>query len=120
MAGKEQISDRGLLFGSNSLYEVLREIAARKAGSFHGAALAAATGRSRKQVQSELAKLRTLGVVEEAEHGHRGRRHVLRVADTDYARHIVELPKVIDEGCERARTRRMRALPGASKMIPDA
>ena len=94
MPGKEPISERGLLFGSDSLFEVLRDIASRRGKPFHGAAVASAIGRSRKQTQSELAKLRTLGVIEPV--GTKGRREQLRVADARHARAIVGLPALIE------------------------
>jgi hypothetical protein len=48
---RTEIRHEALLFGANSMYDVLRELA-KQTGEFHGGAISRATGYSRKQVQS--------------------------------------------------------------------
>ena len=94
MPAKTPISDQGLLFGSDSLYEVLKALAGQRDKRFHGSALARETGRSRKTALGELEKLKKLGVVESV--GLKGRRKELRVSDNKLAGALLALPALID------------------------
>jgi predicted transcriptional regulator len=91
MPNREPLRDEAILFGANSMYEVLETIAKRQA--FHGAEVAAAIGRTRAQTQRELSKLRRLGVVKSA--GRAGAIEALTVAEDDLARTILALPELL-------------------------
>jgi DNA-binding transcriptional regulator GbsR (MarR family) len=79
----------------------LRELA-KQTGEFHGGAISRATGYSRKQVQSELRKLETIGLIERA--GSSGRAGLLRVADDELSDTVLALPELL--------VRRLDALRG--------
>jgi DNA-binding IclR family transcriptional regulator len=79
------------------MYDLLRALA-HKAGSFHGAALARETGYGRKQVRSELKKLREIGMVEAA--GTDGRKELLRLADDPLTDTVLELPALLEARLE--------------------
>jgi biotin operon repressor len=79
----------------------LRELA-KQTGEFHGGAISRATGYSRKQVQSELRKLETIGLIERA--GSSGRAELLRVADDELSDTVLALPELL--------VRRLDALRG--------
>lgn len=102
MATRTEIRDEALLFGANSMFDVLR-VLARQTGHFHGGGMSRATGYSRKQVQLELRKLETLGVVERI--GRRGRAEMLRVCDDDLADAVLALPELLVERRESMRKR---------------
>ena len=92
MATRAEIRDEALLFGANSMFDVLRELA-RQTGQFHGGGISRATGYSRKQVQVELRKLEMLGVVERV--GRRGRAEMLRLCDDELAETVLALPELL-------------------------
>lgn len=101
-ARRQAVSDRALLFGSNSMYAVLLELArrgrrrrgdAKEPLEFHGAELGT-TGFTRTQIQRELSKLRTLGIIERA--GKVGKAERLTVPNSDLARALLRLVTLID------------------------
>lgn len=97
------VSDRALLFGSNSMYAVLLELARRsqrrrgntpRPVEFHGAELGAQTGFTRTQIQRELKKLRMLGIIERA--GNVGKAERLRVSNNELSRVLLRLVGLIE------------------------
>lgn len=102
MATRAEIRVEALLFGANSMFEVLR-VLARETGEFHGGGISRATGYSRKQVQLELRKLETLGIVERA--GQRGRAELMRICDDELADAVLALPELLLQRVESLRQR---------------
>lgn len=86
------------------MFEVLSALAA-EIGEFHGGGISRATGLSRKQVQLEMRKLETLGVVERV--GRRGRAELLRVCDDELADAVLALPELLARRVERLRLERL-------------
>ena len=93
MPSRETLRDEAILFGANTMYEVLEAIAARRARQFHGAELAHETGRTRAQVQRELSKLRKLGIVRLEERS--GSHELLAVANDELSESLLKLPKLL-------------------------
>jgi DNA-binding transcriptional regulator GbsR (MarR family) len=83
----------------------LRELA-KQTGEFHGGAISRATGYSRKQVQSELRKLETIGLIERA--GSSGRAELLRVADDELSELCSHYRSFLCDGSTRFVVRRSR------------
>lgn len=94
MCPREAVSDHGLLFGENSLYEVLAAIAGRTGEPFHGAALAREVARTEAQVQTEISKLARLGVLEPEPLAGRARHWHAR--QTPLAASIFSLPALLE------------------------
>jgi hypothetical protein len=101
VATRPELRAEALLFGSNSMHDVLAALAF-KSGSFYGAELSHDTGYSRKQVQAELRKLRTIGVIRVD--GRDGRAELLRISDDPLADAVVELPALLEASLAALRT----------------
>ena len=93
LATRTKVRTAALLFGSNSMYDLLCALAV-EAGTFHGAALSRRTGYGRKQVQAELRKLGALGIVEPT--GMSGRKELFRLGDDPLTEAVLDLPALLD------------------------
>lgn len=88
------VSVHGRLFGGDSMYEVLVELARRRRRPFHAYEIAQQIDRHPSQVQRDLARLQAVGVVEEV--ATRGAAKPLRRTGTRLARAVVALPRLIE------------------------
>jgi len=88
------VTVHGRLFGGDSMYEVLVELAAVRRRPFHAYEIAQRTGRHPSQVQRDLARLKAVGILEEVEA--RGAAKPLRRTETRLARAVVALPRLIE------------------------
>lgn len=100
MANREPLREEALLFGANTMYEVLEAIVAKHGAPFHGAQLAADTGRTRTQVQRELSKLRKLSIVEMRSQS--GRAEMLEVVDDRLGEVVLALPGLLKARVSRS------------------
>jgi predicted transcriptional regulator len=76
------------------MYEVLAEIARRRRGSFNAHEIAQVVGRHPSQVQRDLDRLLTIGVLEPAPA--QGAAKPLRPRRTQLARAVIALPLLIE------------------------
>jgi hypothetical protein len=88
------ISPHGRLFGGDSMYEVLAEVARRRRGSFNAHQIAQVVDRHPSQVQRDLDRLITIGVLEPVDTA--GAAKPLRRRHTQLARTVVALPRLIE------------------------
>jgi len=88
------VSIHGRLFGGDSMYEVLVEVARLRRGQFHALEIAERIDRHPSQVQRDLARLTAIGVLEAIES--RGAAQPLRRRSTRLARAVVSLPRLIE------------------------
>lgn len=95
MCPREVVSDHALLFGDNSLYEVLFAIASRGSDAFHGASIARQVSRTDAQVHAEIGKLWRLGVLEEVITQGRARPWVARTQPLAQA--VLSLPRLLED-----------------------
>jgi predicted transcriptional regulator len=99
--GRPQTSDHGKLFGGDSLYEVLAELAARRRATFSVTptadrkvvALAEAAQRTPAQIRREVRKLQSLGVLKEVER--RRKTELFAVTESEISRTVLSLPKLL-------------------------
>ncbi len=88
------VSAHGRLFGGDSMYEVLAELARLRRSQFHAYEIAQRIDRHPSQVQGHLARLMAIGVLEEIEA--RGAAQPMRRKSTPLARSVVSLPGLIE------------------------
>lgn len=88
------VSVHGRLFGGDSMYEVLVEVARLRRRQFHAFEIAQSIERHPSQVQRDLARLTAIGVLEEIES--RGAAQPMRRRSTHLARLVVSLPRLIE------------------------
>jgi hypothetical protein len=88
------VSAHGRLFGGDSMYEVLVEVARLRRRQFHAFEIAQRIDRHPSQVQRDLARLTAIGVLEEIEA--RGAAHLMRRRTSRLARAVVSLPLLIE------------------------
>lgn len=88
------VSAHGRLFGGDSMYEVLVEVARLRRRQFNAFEIAQRIDRQPSQVQRDLARLTAIGVVEEIES--RGAAQPMRRRTTRLARSVVSLPRLIE------------------------
>jgi hypothetical protein len=88
------VSRHGRLFGGDTLYEVLAEIA-RSTGPVRAVGLADAIGRTPKQTRDELAKLQEVGVLRPV--GKDGKALLMGPGESALARAVLSLPRLLDE-----------------------
>jgi hypothetical protein len=99
--GRPQTSAHGKLFGGDSLYEVLAELAARRRAKFsvtpsgdrRVVALADAVRRTPVQTRREVRKLQKLGVLEEVER--RRKTEVYAVTESEISDAVLSLPELL-------------------------
>jgi len=95
------VSPQATLFGSNSLYSVLRELA-RRAGSegrerpteFCVAELRRSLGFTRRQIEIDMKKLSRIGVI--AVQKRRGRKTPIQLVDSDLAEALLHLVRLLE------------------------
>jgi hypothetical protein len=92
------------LFGGDSMYEVLVEVARLRRRHFHAFEIAQRIDRHASQVQRDLARLTAIGVLEEIEA--RGAAQPMRRRSTRLARSVVSLPRLIEVRDRRLQARR--------------
>jgi hypothetical protein len=90
--GRPPTSLHGRLFGGDTLYEVLAEIARSKKPTY-AVPLAAELGRTTKQTRDELAKLQQLHILDEI--AREGKAHLLGPASNPLAKAILQLPQLL-------------------------
>ena len=95
MCPREVVSEHALLFGENSLYEVLFAIASRGGDPFHGASIARQVSRTDAQVQVEIGKLSRLGVLDAV--STRGRARPWVVKARPLAEAVLSLPRLLED-----------------------
>lgn len=88
------VSAHGRLFGGDSMYEVLVEVARLRRRQFHAFEVAQRIGRHPSQVQRDLARLTAIGVLEEIEAP--GAAQPMRRRTTRLARVVVSLPRLVE------------------------
>lgn len=99
--GRPQTSPHGKLFGGDSLYEVLAELAANRGKKFsvlpmHDRAvipLAKTIGRTPTQTRKEIRKLQNVGVLEEVERLRKA--EIFAIAQNDIADRVLSLPELL-------------------------
>lgn len=90
---REPISAHGRLFGGDSMYEVLREIAARGSTEFNAHQIAQTVGRHPNQVQRDIDRLLLIGVLDPAPA--KGAAKPFKRRKSKLARSVVSLPSLI-------------------------
>ncbi len=113
--GRPQTSPHGKLFGGDSLYEVLAELAAHRGQRFsvlpmHDSAvipLAKRIGRTPTQTRKEIRKLQNVGVVEQVERLRKA--EVYAVAENEIADRLLALPGLLVKRLGRYRVAKARA-----------
>jgi len=101
--GRPQTSPHGKLFGGDSLYEVLAELAANRGKKFSVlpmqdrtvVPLAEMIGRTPTQTRKEVRKLQKVGVLEQVERLRKA--EVYAIAENDIADHVLSLPELLVE-----------------------
>lgn len=99
--GRPQTSPHGKLFGGDSLYEVLAELAAHRGQRFSVlpmqdravVPLAKAIGRTPTQTRKEVRKLQSVGVLEQVERLRKA--EVYAVAENEIADRLLALPDLL-------------------------
>jgi hypothetical protein len=99
--GRPQTSPHGRLFGGDSLYEVLAELAKNRGKRFSVVPvqepdvvpLAEAVGRTPKQTRGEIRKLQSVGVLAEVERVRKT--EIYAVADGEITEQVLSLPAVL-------------------------
>src|SRR2546423_1369351 len=94
MSPREVVTDHGLLFGGNTLFEVLLAVARRRGLEFHGAAIAHSIGRTEAQTNRELAKLARLKVLETRPA--QGRRKIWTTSTRPLAVELLAIPSLLE------------------------
>jgi hypothetical protein len=102
--GRPQTSPHGKLFGGDSLYEVLAELAKNRGKRFSVVPvqqrdvvpLAETVGRTPKQTRSEIRKLQSVGVLAEVERVRKT--EIYAVAEGELAERLLSLPAVLIKG----------------------
>ena len=100
---RSQTSLHGKLFGGDSLYEVLAELAANRGSKFSVlpmqsssvVPLAERIGRTPTQTRNEVRKLQTVGVLEQVDRLRKT--EVYAIAENDIADHVLSLPELLVE-----------------------
>jgi hypothetical protein len=87
-------SPHGRLFGGDSMYQVLHEVARRRRRTFNAHQISQATGRHPSQVQRDLDRLVVIGVLESVTQS--GAAKPLRCRTTRLARTVISLPMLIE------------------------
>lgn len=87
------VSPHGRLFGGDSMYEVLRQVAARRRTPFNAHEIALATGRHPNQVLRDLDRLTAIGILEPVASS--GAAKPLRCRKSALTRAVMSLPKLI-------------------------
>ena len=98
---RSQTSLHGKLFGGDSLYEVLVELAANRGSKFSVlpmrsssvVPLAERIGRTPTQTRIEVRKLQTVGVLEQVDRLRKA--EVYAIAENDIADHVLSLPDLL-------------------------
>lgn len=99
--GRTQTSQHGKLFGGDSLYEVLAELAANRGEKFSvlpvpddvAIPLATRIGRTPTQTRKEIRKLQGVGVLEEVERLRKS--EVYAIAENEIADQLLALPELL-------------------------
>jgi hypothetical protein len=100
-SGRPTTSPHGRLFGGDSLYEVLAELAAQSDARFSVTPtgdetvipLAQSIRRTARQTRKEVRKLQEIGVLEEVER--RRKTEVYKVTDKAISDHVLSLPELL-------------------------
>lgn len=92
MAGRPTPSAHGRLFGGDTLFEVLHEIALERNGMY-AVPLSHKLGRTTKQTRDELAKLESIGVLVEV--GREGKARLLAPSGSELADAALSLPELL-------------------------
>ena len=90
---REPISLHGRLFGGDSMFQVLREVAARGANQFNAHEIAVKIERHPSQVQRDLDRLLAIGVLQVVPA--RGAAKPVKLGKSKLARAVVSLPSLI-------------------------
>jgi CelD/BcsL family acetyltransferase involved in cellulose biosynthesis len=99
--GRPTTSSHGRLFGGDSLYEVLAELAAHRGAKFSVTAtddstvlpLAATIRRTARQTRKEVRKLQEIGVLEEV--ARQRKTEVFKITDDAISRNLLSLPELL-------------------------
>jgi hypothetical protein len=94
MSGRPITSAHGRLFGGDTLFEVLHEIA-RERSATYAVPLSERLGRTVKQTRDELAKLESIGVLVEV--GREGKARLLAPSPGKLAEAAFSLPELLVE-----------------------
>lgn len=100
MAGPRRVSQRGRLFGSDTLFEVLAAASKRSDGPFRAIDLDAEVDATQEMVRRELGKLEALRVIEPAPDAGSRRDRPYRIGRSDLAEIVLALPGVIEAQLE--------------------
>ena len=92
---REPVSPHGRLFGGDSMYEVLQEIAARASKEFNAHQIAQTVGRHPNQVQRDIDRLLLIGVLDPVPA--EGAAKPFRRRKSKLARTVVSLPSLITD-----------------------